>query len=358
MAERVHFCMSYDRDPVQTRANPLQCPRGFRSQVTMMGVGSAYLGGKYLIACVWFAPFVLGLQSTARQHSSWRHIPRVRRNDGKNALLLVPSPTLALHGSTNSSNNNEYGIGTNILQKLHFYEGFLNLCDQKPLITKSLAACILSGLGDVMAQLWDMREYHHRTTTPAVAAVSFNSRRLVSFMLMGLLVEGPYFHFWFELLWFVGSSLEKQRQQRSSQLSKTTTLAQVILDQTVGVAIFFPAYFYLFECIESLVFWKGNDKKWNCSLYNTLASSYSHLQSSLRCRICSIANAVPRFDLAHTHCLEQVGNIWRTQYCIWPAANWIIFRYVPRALRVTCSNMVAVLWNAYLHTQVIAPATG
>jgi hypothetical protein len=56
---------------------------------------------------------------------------------------------------------------------------------------------------------------------------------------------------WYELLWAFGEGL-KRRFPKSFENKSSQALAQVFLDQTVGVAIFFPLYFFVFECIESL----------------------------------------------------------------------------------------------------------
>ena len=51
--------------------------------------------------------------------------------------------------------------------------------------------------------------------------------------------------------------------------------------------------------------------------------------------------------VSHRLTTELLG-VLRTNYIVWPASSYIIFRRVPEALRVFASSIVAVFWNAYL----------
>lgn len=106
----------------------------------------------------------------------------------------------------------------------------------------------------------------------------------------------------------------KRKYNASAQ---TQTTVQVLLDQTIGVAIFFPLYFFVFEIVSSI--------------------------AALR---------VPDLSLARHTCATQLRSVIVTQYSLWPAANWCIFRYVPEPLRVLATSVVNVFWNAYLCTRV------
>ena len=62
--------------------------------------------------------------------------------------------------------------------------------------------------------------------------------------------------------------------------------------------------------------------------------------------------AVPNFLLARQRLETEFVTVVRTNYLIWPLADWIIFRGVPEALRVLVSGIVTVLWNVFLCSRV------
>ena len=61
---------------------------------------------------------------------------------------------------------------------------------------------------------------------------------------------------------------------------------------------------------------------------------------------------VPSFHMATAKCREQIGSVLLLQYYVWPLTNWINFAYIPESLRVLVSDLVAVMFNAYLCTLV------
>lgn len=63
---------------------------------------------------------------------------------------------------------------------------------------------------------------------------------------------------------------------------------QVALDQTVGVALFFPTYFYVYELSSSL-----------CTLRR------------------------PSFDVATQKLRHDLNHVLLNQYKVWPFINWV-----------------------------------
>ena len=94
-------------------------------------------------------------------------------------------------------------------------------------------------------------------------------------------------------------------------------MLELSLDQTIGVLVFYPAYFYAYEIFHAL----------GCGKLPQLAHATVRLQ-------------------------QELMGVYASQYYIWPAASWIIFRYLPKQLRVLGSNSVNVLWNAFLCTRI------
>ena len=116
------------------------------------------------------------------------------------------------------------------------------------------------------------------------------------------------------------------------------TLIQVVVDQTMGTGMFFPLYFLTYEGTEALLSMRGKDN------LNALPGAERALISS--------STTAPQWASAWTQMRTELPIVLRTNYCIWPATNYIIFRHVPEPLRVLVSNIVSVAWNAYLCTRV------
>ena len=75
-------------------------------------------------------------------------------------------------------------------------------------------------------------------------------RTIVSLFETTSLVFSPV---WYDRLWALGRWLDNHvTKNKNAQV-----LAQLVLDQTLGVVIFFPLYFYAYELSEALVALRG-----------------------------------------------------------------------------------------------------
>lgn len=113
-----------------------------------------------------------------------------------------------------------------------------SLLSSSPLLTKSITAGFITAFGDVLSQLLEAHL--------APSKIPFSLVRLGAFLLAGTFFIGPFMTYWFEVLWSIGRRLPKSWSKRS------VTLTQVLVDQTAGVALFFPAFFFCYELCESL----------------------------------------------------------------------------------------------------------
>jgi hypothetical protein len=157
----------------------------------------------------------------------------------------------------------------------------------------------------MLAQSIESQKAHIPTT--------FNWTRLLSFFICNTLYVGPFLHFWWEQLWKLGRWMQETHGARK----RTTILVQLLIDQTIGVIVFFPTYFYAYELAESLLLWK-----------------------------------TPVLTNAWNKCVEQLQSVFIMQYKVWPVVNFFIFTFIPEKLRVLAGNIAAVFWNAYLCTRV------
>jgi uncharacterized membrane protein YkgB len=94
-----------------------------------------------------------------------------------------------------------------------------------------------------------------------VAGISaFKWARWRTFMLTGLLYEGPWMSFWYKGLTKLGRWMESKFQSGPRQ----QVLGQVVADQTLGVVLFYPVFFLVYECMSAILTGQG---KYECLVY-------------------------------------------------------------------------------------------
>ncbi len=180
---------------------------------------------------------------------------------------------------------------------------YLQKCSESPLITKSISAAIINLFGDVLAQNYE--------ALLAGRYFFLQWKRMITFFFCGLFYVGPFVHYWYDALFHLGHWLERQHKVSKMKI----VLAQVMTDQTLGVALYFPSYFYMFEILESIVLGRA-----------------------------------PSFQRATRKCLGQLNEVLLMQYRIFPITNAFNLAYIPPELRVLFSNTVSIFWNMYLCT--------
>jgi hypothetical protein len=123
---------------------------------------------------------------------------------------------------------------------------YLHLCENRPFVINSIAAGVLAGVGDTLAQSL-------QTSSATVAISSFNWVRWRRFALTGLLFEGPWMTFWYKCLKKLGRWMESKFQSGPRQ----QVLGQVVVGRTLGAVIFFPMYFVVYDCIGAILSGQG-----------------------------------------------------------------------------------------------------
>jgi hypothetical protein len=152
-----------------------------------------------------------------------------------------------------SSNNSSRGKTSPVVVFLRScYTRYLHLCENRPFLINSIAAGVLAGVADTLAQFL-------QTSSGAVGISSFNWVRWRRFMLTGLLFEGPWMTFWYKCLKKLGRWMENKLQSGPRQ----QVLGQVVAGRTLGAAIFFPMYFVVYECIGAILSGQGKYLKTN-----------------------------------------------------------------------------------------------
>lgn len=168
---------------------------------------------------------------------------------------------------SNDSNDNDGDISTNrkavaspltvAAYAFTLYRQYTDLCRRRPFLTSSITAGVLAAAGDVLSQSIAAGHGLFLISTTSTATTSsyaaFNWVRWRTFLLTGLLFEGPWVCFWYQGLWKMGRWMERNFQAKS----RLQVVAQTVLDQTVGVSIFFPLYFLVYEVIGATVSGQG-----------------------------------------------------------------------------------------------------
>jgi len=213
--------------------------------------------------------------------------------------------------SSSSPDPNPLGVGGGEQNEIRVnwavrkYNAYIRMLDKKPLITQIMTVGLITATGDILSQCLEARV--------AGTSLILNWARLSAFAISGAFFVGPYVHTWYGVLWKLG----RWQEQKYGLSRSWQVMTQTIVDQTVGVAVFFPVYFYVFEAVEA-----------------------------------ALGLRVPNFSYATEKIRTELLSLLVTQYKVWPLTNIINFAFVPKNLRVLVSSIVSVFWNAYLCTRI------
>lgn len=116
---------------------------------------------------------------------------------------------------------------------------YMVLNEERPLMTKGVSAALVATVGDVFSQCL----FAHATGV----RFQWDMMRTLTFTMTGLCFKGPVLHLWYNVL----SRLAHWTKVRKGFCQTKQSLAALTLDQTVGVAFFYPLYFVVFELISS-----------------------------------------------------------------------------------------------------------
>lgn len=151
---------------------------------------------------------------------------------------LVQVASVAFEPMPASSSSSSSLIGTNVKKVARKY---VTLSEEKPLLTKGVSAALVGAVGDVFSQFL----FAYATGVP----FRWDMMRTVTFMMMGLLFKGPALHMWYNVL----GKISKWTKIRMNFSPTSQSLTALTVDQTVGVAIFYPLYFVVFELFSAVL---------------------------------------------------------------------------------------------------------
>jgi hypothetical protein len=180
------------------------------------------------------------------------------------ADVLVSASTQIEDGASEKSSRSKTSPVASVL--LIFYARSLDLFERQPFLTNSIVTGILAGFGDVLAQSFS------GNADVAGVVPAFNWIRWKTFMLTGLLFEGPWLCVWYDGLTKFARWLETKYQWGPRQ----QVLAKVACDQTIGVAIFYPAFFASYEIFGAVLTGRGTNCTKHTCMHLMLHYRYVH----------------------------------------------------------------------------------
>lgn len=159
----------------------------------------------------------------------------------------------------------------------------------RPVLTKSLTCFFGAIVGDLLAQ-W---------VSAPVGGMSFDAARNLQLASFGLLIGGTSAHYWHTWL--------ERRICPSAPKAPRAVISKLALDQTVYAPI-----------------------------SNVIFLGWMHLLGggATSAMIPYIAATLPKVLVAN--------------WAVWPAANYIAFRYVAADMRILYANVLGVLWVIYV----------
>lgn len=126
------------------------------------------------------------------------------------------------------------------------FENYTLSLQQSPLLTKSLTSCVISMLGELIGSY--MRERNNgglRDPVNSAKALYEKARRLAVFGFYGLVITGPFFHWWYGFI---------ERIVSSWKLSPTLSIImKILLDRLIATPPFllftlaYLQYFFTFS---------------------------------------------------------------------------------------------------------------
>ena len=123
---------------------------------------------------------------------------------------------------------------------------YMKWLQEKPRITKSFSAAVVQAMGDLLSQrlfaLWHGQSF------------VWDGARTASFVLAGFFFNAPFLHYWYQTIARFGQGLQQQQRKWSDNQRVGAELA---LDQSLGVFVYYPLYFVAYELCAAASYGRG-----------------------------------------------------------------------------------------------------
>lgn len=202
-----------------------------------------------------------------------------------------------------SSHAHAFGISANAA-----WMGYKGMLVQKPLLTKAITSCAITGFSDILCQnlqkkvlaekdVVEAKDKEQQQQQVQTKSSSLDYNRFVQASITGLVWSGPVTHFWYE-------TLDKILQILPIQ---GTLIQKIFLDAIIFSPVTISGYFV----VRSLLEGKGLDGG-----------------------LTKVKNLF----------VPTLFGAWK----FWPAANIINFGLIAKEYRVLFVNVLGVFWAGYL----------
>jgi hypothetical protein len=154
---------------------------------------------------------------------------------GKN-LKFLSSTSLSAEVNVNTVNTNE-GVAKKsdlVVFLTNTLNSYSELLEKHPYRTKVISSGIIGALGDILIQLWKIKQN---------SLYKFDYRRLLVFSTVAGLYIAPVINVWFN--WLNKFPIPKS----FNNVGKA--LVMMVLDQTIGAVVVTTGFFYAFELVIS-----------------------------------------------------------------------------------------------------------
>lgn len=173
----------------------------------------------------------------------------------------------------------------------------------RPILTKSVSAALLGGVGDACAQFVEQKSQNNS------AEFSMNWHRSAKFISFNLLLVGAPVHMWYK---FLESTKVKLAPKLAGEYAKFKGAAvQMAMDQLLYAPLSIVIYFTYMNALDG--------------------RSLTEIQERI------------------------ASDFWptlRVNYAIWPAVQLLNFSFIPFHYRLLVNNVVSIFWGSFLsHTQ-------
>lgn len=163
--------------------------------------------------------------------------------------------------------------------------------DRRPVLTKSITACIIVGLGDVAGQYLEGPE-------DGATKVVFDAIRLCRFASMGMIVQAPITHYYYE-------ALDKYFPPTETPWTRTTFL-KLLIDQTIYAPTFLWMVFVYLGLLEGSS-WHEIDEQLDRDYFTTLCANW---KLWIPATLINLAYCAPRYRVLYCNLVFFVWSIF------------------------------------------------
>lgn len=223
-----------------------------------------------------------------------------------------------------------------------------NLYSSRPLLANSISGFLIFSFGDVISQFIPPfaaassgKRMSYEAILDAYKSTEVSVIRAVSFGLLGMAENGLILHYWYRAM---------EKYIGTSMTSPKVILGKIIVDQVVYAPGSILIYFGYTAALGP--FFGGNQghghghekidsNERQCRAETVTIAASTPTPKSQH----SLSSAIDSFLFKAQH---HFVNTYLADFLVWPATNFINFKYIPINYRPTFMGIMCVFWQSYL----------